>query len=127
MKTILLVDDDPLVLKVVERMLPRPCQDGQVTTARGGTEALQLARGAHFDLLITDIQMPPPDGLEVIREVHRLRPSMKIMAMSGVASLDEAGLCRSIQALGADVVLQKPFAAAELFEGVRGLLRDAHE
>ena len=127
MKTILLVDDDPLVLKVVERMLQRQCQDWHVTTARGGTEALQLARGAHFDLLITDIQMPPPDGLEVIREVHRLRPATKIMAMSGAASLDQAESCRSIQALGADVVLQKPFAAAELFEGVRELLRDAHE
>ncbi|HUR27221.1 MAG TPA: response regulator transcription factor [Planctomycetota bacterium] len=125
MKSILLVDDDLLVLNVLERLLRSQQDAWRVSQARGGTEALASIADARFDLLITDIRMPEPDGAQVIRDAHRRWPSMKIIAMSGGGQPDEAQLCRELLALGADEILQKPFSAQDLFALVRRLLAPA--
>jgi len=119
MRTVLLVDDDPLVLSVLDRILRSAPEAWQVTTARGGAEAIQLVRDSPFDLVITDIQMPDPNGLEIVREARRRESSTKIVAMTGGGQLDEAESNRALLALGAHEVLQKPFTAQALLAVAR--------
>ena len=70
--SVLVVDDDAPVRRLVELVLAR---DGlEVTTAEGGREAIALGRARHFDALVLDVQMPDLDGWAVL---HTLRdPAM---------------------------------------------------
>jgi CheY-like chemotaxis protein len=88
-----------------------------------GTEAIRLLGQEPVDLLNTDILMPDMDGVEVIREVQRLRPSLKILAMSGggMDTMPEIYL-RLVGQIGAVKTLAKPFAYEELIAVVRELI-----
>ena len=69
--------------------------------------------------MITDIKMPKKDGLEVIEELRRKRPSVGIIAITGFG---EGVLDKALE-LGADWGVQKPFRLQEMLEGIRRLLR----
>ncbi|MBP9186887.1 MAG: response regulator, partial [Bacteroidia bacterium] len=64
LKQILLIDDDELILKVINRILTKEGYD--VKTATNGKDALEMLESQKFDLLITDIMMPYSNGYEVI-------------------------------------------------------------
>ena len=83
MKSILLVDDEPQLLRALARTLQPFSAAWEVTTASNGVDALRLIRGKSFDLLITDLLMPDQDGLGTISEVRKSWPAMKIIAMTG--------------------------------------------
>ena len=70
---VLLVDDEPDGRTLIERIL-RDC-NCQVQTAANATEALALARGARYDLLLTDIGMPDIDGFELLARIRALGPA----------------------------------------------------
>src|SRR6185295_2014410 len=112
LKSILLVDDDPLVLSMLMRLLARESDQWELTTARNGTEALRHIRDETFDLIVTDVRIPEPDGLEIIREVRRSRPSTRLIALTGGGTEDDVELAKTLRALGADEVVDKPFSAA---------------
>jgi CheY-like chemotaxis protein len=80
--TVLIVDDDPDVLDVLSSMLEDlGCE---VVCARGGAEALEtLDRNDDVSILITDINMPAMDGHELAYRATRLRPSLKVLQLSG--------------------------------------------
>jgi two-component system cell cycle response regulator CpdR len=81
-RTVLIVDDDPDVLDVLADMLEDlGCQ---VVCARGGAEALELLnRTESVSILITDINMPAMDGHELAERARQVRPSLKILQLSG--------------------------------------------
>ena len=63
---ILLVDDDPLILKAIKPALQ---QEGyQVTTAENGESAIELLESKHFDILMTDLVMDAIDGIGVLKQ-----------------------------------------------------------
>src|SRR5689334_21685732 len=105
MALILVIDDDPAMRRLVTRVL---AGRHKVIEAENGAEGLTLRAQHHPDLIITDILMPQKEGIETMREVKKLAPATKIIAMSGDASpnLMYLGMARS---LGADAVLAKPF------------------
>jgi len=116
---ILIVDDEPAILRVVERNLG--AHDFQVQTAETGAAALALLRESQPDVLIVDLGLPDMDGADVIRSV-RAEASTPIIVLSvrggerdKVAALD----------LGADDYLTKPFGVEELLARVRVALRHA--
>ena len=81
---ILVVDDDKAVRLLLRAVLER--QGHSVVEAENGAEGLQCYRAAPTDLVITDIQMPVMDGLQMITELRGAFPTAKIIAISGEKS-----------------------------------------
>ena len=120
MARILVIDDEEPIRILLRVMLK---QFGHtVIEARGGTEGLALFPHAHFDLVITDIVMPDMDGLEVLRELRRMAPSVKILAITGGDVERGAVYLNTARLMGAATVLAKPFGAAQLRAAVNELL-----
>jgi PAS domain S-box-containing protein len=107
---VLLVDDEPAVLKVAHRVLMTLGFD--VTPAASAAEALSnLGNGPPPDVMLTDVTMPEMSGPELVRRVHELMPSLPVAFMSGYARED---LLQQGQ-IGEEVPLvHKPFVAADL-------------
>ena len=120
MARILLIDDEEPVRTLLRKMLE---QFGHtVIEARGGTEGLALFPHAHVELVITDIVMPDKDGLEVLRELRRMDPSVKILAISGADVDRRAVYLNTARLMGAATVLAKPFVADQLRAAIDELL-----
>jgi DNA-binding response OmpR family regulator len=120
MANILLIDDNPGLLKMQVEFL-RHAGHG-VTTAANGKEGVQLGRSRPFDLLITDIIMPEKDGIEVIVELRRAIPRMKIIAISGGGRIGPSDYLDLAHKLGAATTLTKPFSGKDLVDAVAALL-----
>ncbi|MCP9451204.1 MAG: response regulator [Nitrospira sp.] len=95
----------------------------EVLTAMSGVEGLELLRQHSIDLLITDMLLPGMDGVEVIQEVRRLQPALKILAVSGggIGATPEFLLNRARQA-GAVSTLAKPFTREQLLAMVQQMI-----
>jgi CheY-like chemotaxis protein len=74
------------------------------------------------DLVLTDIIMPDPDGIEVIREIKQIVPTARIIAISGSYLIEKDYCLRMAVQLGAMAVLPKPFTVPELYDLVRQCL-----
>jgi DNA-binding response OmpR family regulator len=117
--TILLVDDDEAVRKVLSFPLER---DGhRVVQAADGAEALRLFGGQPIDLVVLDIMLPKLDGLEVCKQL-RVVSSVPIIMLT--ARDDELDKVLGLE-LGADDYITKPFSIREFRSRVRALLRRA--
>jgi DNA-binding response OmpR family regulator len=114
---ILIADDDPNIADLVRMYLAKAGYD--VTVARDGDETQKLLREQRFDLMVLDIMMPGPDGMQIIRGLRR-RSEMPVIFLSARSSdIDKvAGL-----QLGADDYVTKPFNPAELVARVQSVLR----
>jgi PAS domain S-box-containing protein len=73
-KTILVIDDSPETTEMLSKLLQ--LEGAQVKSAASGTEALEVASGNNFDLIISDISMPEMDGYELLAELRRQIPRM---------------------------------------------------
>jgi CheY-like chemotaxis protein len=116
---ILVVEDDPLVLDFLARVLSGHGYD--VTAARGAEEAMRVcASDAPLDVLITDVTMPVMDGWQLAADVLRRRPSVKVLYISGYAET----LPHGPTSPSPDIrFLQKPFSSASLLSKVREVLQ----
>jgi two-component system response regulator MprA len=117
MTTILLVDDDPAILSVLQRGLR--IEGYTVQGASTGPAAVRMARVAPPDLIVLDVMLPELDGLEVCRRLRRDLKTPILMLTARDAIPDRiAGLDS-----GADDYLVKPFDFDELLARIRALLR----
>ena len=115
--TILIVEDDPSTLEIVELYLRR---DGhKVLKSQDGTEGLRLAREAHPDLVVLDLMLPGMDGLEMCRT---LRGESDVPVVMLTARVEEDDRLAGLD-LGADDYITKPFSPRELAARVRAVLR----
>jgi DNA-binding response OmpR family regulator len=79
---ILVIDDDPEIQTMLCGMLS--AQGFLVSVAEDGAAALKLIESGHFDLLITDIRLPPPlDGVETVRLARKIAPHLRSLFISG--------------------------------------------
>jgi YesN/AraC family two-component response regulator len=122
MRTILLIDDDPQLLRVLQRIMRPHASEWSLVTASDGHEATRLVREQPFDLILTDIHMPGKDGLEMIAEARHAQPRVKIMAMSGGGCFDGADFLQVARILGAHEVIEKPFSTERLIAAIQRLL-----
>ncbi len=120
--TILLVDDETIILEVVEKLLER--LGYRVLTAPGGAQALETvaAEGERIDLVILDLIMPGMDGGKTFDGIRELQPGLPVLLASGYA-LD--GQARDIMRRGCNGFMQKPFSAATLSQTIRQVLDEA--
>jgi DNA-binding response OmpR family regulator len=117
MKTILVVDDEPKIVKLVRDYLERA--GFGVRAAGDGRSALLLARTERPDLIILDLGLPSMDGLDVTRELRKLSNVPIIML---TARSEESDKLIGLE-LGADDYITKPFSPKELVARVRVTFR----
>lgn len=117
---ILLVDDEPSILKVVGKRLE--LAGFTVMTASDGQQALQVAQTQNPDLVILDLMLPKQNGYEVcaaLKADARWR-HIPVMLFSAKAQQKDE---QTGMASGADAYMTKPFKAEELLERIQSLLK----
>lgn len=121
-ETLLVVDDDEMVLQVLSRVLTMLGYD--VTTASGSIDALNMVRGepSRFDLVISDMTMPEMTGDKLAMEMLRIQPDLPFILCTGFhATIDEAEVSR----IGVRAFLEKPVGKERLARTVRNILDEA--
>lgn len=106
---ILIVDDDRNLLSVLKSILTD--ENNDVAICSDGQMAINLCLAKRFDLVITDLMMPGTNGLEVLREVHKIDSDIIVILITGFGSLETA-----VQAIreGAYDYITKPFKLDEI-------------
>jgi DNA-binding response OmpR family regulator len=115
---ILIIDDDPALVRVLRRSLAY--EGFTVDAAASGAEGLTRARERYPDLVILDVMMPGLDGLEVLRRLRAGDPDLPVLLLT--ARDAPADQVRGLEG-GADDYVVKPFAFEVLLARVRTLLR----
>ena len=116
MARILVVDDEVNLVKVLREVLT---QSGHtVECVHCGSAALQAVRIIEFDLIITDLIMPEKEGIELIMDIRKDFPKVKLIAMSGGGFGSPHDYLSFASALGASLTLTKPFGTKELLAAV---------
>lgn len=117
-QTILVVDDDELLARIVSELLR--LEGHQVWTARDGLHGYSTYYQHQAETIVTDIDMPELDGFEMMRCIRAINPDANSIYMSGAPEQYRRTLLSEAQNFGA-VVLRKPFEEMELLKLVRGL------
>ena len=118
-ETVLVVDDEPMILDVTREML-----EGlgyRALVAQGGADALEVYRADHgrIDLVILDMIMPGMGGGELLDRMKAVNPGVRVILSSGYSINGEA---KAILARGARLFLQKPFRLDDLSQKIREAL-----
>lgn len=116
-RRILVVDDEPMVVEVVDRYLQR--EGFEVATATDGVEALAVSRSWAPELIVLDLMLPELDGLEVCRTLQK-EGSVPIIMLT--ARGEETDRVVGLE-LGADDYIVKPFSPRELVARIKAVLR----
>lgn len=123
MAKILVVDDEQGLLANIARYLE--VLGHEVATAGNGQLALRALADRAPDLLVTDLNMPDMDGVELLEALGRLGSRVPVIAMSGGARSPGVHPLQAAPALGAVVTLEKPFTLEELRAAVERVLGPA--
>lgn len=110
-KSILLVDDEHVILQSLSRDLASADRNLAVTVAASGEEAIAKINAGSFDLVMTDLMMPGLDGFQVLKACKQKDAQTMVIIFTGYADLDAAV---DALRLGADDFLQKPCDSDEL-------------
>lgn len=107
---LLLIDDDLNLSKVISYQLEK--RGYAVTTANSGNQGLKLFEKNDYDIVITDLQMPGLNGIEILEKLRKTNQRVIIIIITAFGSIETAlEACK----LGADDYLSKPFAQEQLF------------
>ena len=117
--TILVVDDDQVILQSFARILERHGYD--VETAATGHEAIERCKNVSYDVVLLDIKLPNIDGTQLLKELHAVSDTMVKIMVTGYASLDSA--LQSLL-LEADAYVLKPVEPDELLKVVTEALSE---
>lgn len=120
MARVLVIEDDVEMRSMMTCTLDRAGHE--TISARDGREGIDSFRSVPADLIITDIFMPEMDGLEIIVELCRDFPDVRIIAISGGGRLSGVDYLPDAAKLGARLTLRKPFSPPELLRAVDDVL-----
>jgi len=117
---ILVVDDSPDTLEVIQRNLK--ARGYRVSISPGAVEAIKILESTPIDLVITDLKMPEVDGLSLIRHIQENLKDTEVMMITGYPSIE--GAVEAVKT-GAEEYLAKPFTDEELLRAVERVLEKA--
>lgn len=117
---LLIADDEPSVLLMLRTFFER--SGYQISTARNGQEAINLAWQLRPDMILLDIQMPIKSGVDVVREL-RSHPEFAGIPMLAITAHVRDYLPTAVKNAGFDQLVTKPFEFAELQDVVTLLLK----
>ena len=115
---ILVVDDDPIVVKSCKRILQ--AEGFEVFTCPSADEALQKMKQCDFDLILMDVKMPKHDGIFLMKEMKKYCPDIPIVVMSGYPTPETIA---DVAQLGAIQFIPKPFRPDEFMKIMRGVIQ----
>jgi two-component system, chemotaxis family, chemotaxis protein CheY len=121
----LIVDDSSVMRKIVERSLRQAgIEEMVVHEAGNGIEALELLRAGKMDLILSDINMPAMDGLELLRQIkaQNLAPGVPVVMITTESSEEHV---KQAIASGARGYIRKPFTPEQVKERVLPLIEAA--
>lgn len=110
---ILVIDDEQIVLDSVSKILTSYGYD--VSTTSTAKVGIRRATNEPFHIVLTDIRMPDMDGLTVLRDIKRAKPTLPVLIITGYATVNSA--IQSMK-LGAANYIEKPFSPEELVQVV---------
>ena len=120
MASILVIDDASEIREILREILE---QAGHVVRiASNGNNAIKLFRKDVTDLVITDILMPEKEGLETIRELRKINPNLKIIAISGGGRINAKSYLAIAKSFGAEKTIPKPFGNRDILNAVDELI-----
>jgi DNA-binding response OmpR family regulator len=117
--TVLVVDDDPVILKLLE--VNFEMEGFSVLVAHGGAEGIEVARNERPDVIVSDIMMPKVSGLELVLALKGDPDTRHIPIILLSAKAQNADVRSGLDA-GADDYVTKPFEPLDLVDRVNGLL-----
>ena len=121
-RRVLVVDDSSTIRKIIKHSLQRTdLHFGEILEASNGREALDLVQRHSFDLILTDIDMPRMNGLELLEALSFVRNAEDTPVVVVTKYTSEAGVLRAMEA-GARAYIRKPFTIEELWEKIQPLL-----
>jgi two-component system response regulator GlrR len=115
---ILVVDDDPQVLRLFGKILTKGGYS--VTESIGSSQAVRILGEKPIDLLVLDLDMPEPDGIDILKSVRRQRPGLRVLVVSGYM---QGALLKASELLGATASLAKTDAPTSLLKTVDAILK----
>ncbi|MCC2508110.1 response regulator [Methanimicrococcus blatticola] len=120
MKQILLIEDNIMNSELVKDILEM--ENYEITCTADGMDALDILEKESFDLILTDINLPKMDGLELVKHIRSdMDPNIKVIAISS-DTLTKDG--RQFTDVGFDGFIQKPFKIGEFRKYIKSLLDD---
>ncbi len=120
MALILLIEDDPTLRRALCMSFEKL---GHTVSETGdGHAGLAVFKTHAFDLVVTDLIMPVMEGVETIRELRKIKPHIRIIAMSGGGRASPESYLQIAQTFGAAKVFTKPFEIGALCQAVEELL-----
>jgi two-component system, cell cycle sensor histidine kinase and response regulator CckA len=124
MRTVLVVDDEPMALKLVQSILER--RGFEVLMSTSPNQALKLfeSNQSRIELLISDIVMPEMDGPKLASRLVALNPDLPVLFMSGLVTEHEVEQAGSIAQFA---FIRKPFRPATLVQAVQTMLTTGEE
>ena len=115
---VLIVDDEPLFLEMVQTMLEAEEGIEVVARAPNGKEGVELARSLDPDVIVMDVSMPVMNGIEATRAIRDHDPSASILILTGGSNIAEIDKARKAGAAG---YLTKERIASDLISEIRGM------
>jgi len=114
---VVVVDDDQMILRTITALLEAVGFDVLPTTS--AAEAMQIVTACRPDAVLTDLQMPEMDGVELAHALQRETPEVPVVVMTGAPSVENVGAARRAGAVG---VLSKPLDAPLLLSTLDGAI-----
>lgn len=126
-RRVLVVDDSSTIRKIIQHSLHQANLNvGDILEASNGREALGMVQRFSFDLILTDIDMPLMDGLELLEALAYVRSARNTPVVVITKHTSEEGVLRAMEA-GARAYIRKPFTVKDLSEKIEPLLLDTLE
>lgn len=122
MLNILMVDDEPDLDILIQQRFRKEIRDQQIafTFARNGGQAIRLLKDTLFDMVVTDLNMPEMNGIELILQAKKLYPDIHMFVISAYSDQDNIRLATNA---GADGFLFKPLNFKEFEEKINSFRR----
>ncbi len=105
MKRIMIIDDELDILDVLKQFLER-IGTFDIETHSNPDTALQMAKTGDYDLILSDIMMPSTSGMDILEDIKKTNPNIKIILMTAYSSKNKVD---ESQRLGVDAFIKKPF------------------
>jgi len=121
---VLVVDDEENVLKSVQKVIHSKYKDFEIDLSNSPFDGLAKLKKNTYNLVITDLMMPGMDGLELIKKIYTIDSQIKIIMITGYATMKTALLAMRE---GADKYISKPFTKIELLSAVDEVLINTDE
>ena len=123
-KRVLIVDDDPTILHMLEHSLKKLENEYEISTVMDSTEALTKVQEQFFDLVVSDYMMPAITGVDLARAIRKVSPNTQVVLMTAYGT---RRLRDTTKMVGVDAYLDKPFTLDEIHRVIQNTVRLAHQ